>query len=230
MSDQGGDDAGETVGDESSSSRVRAPWSRKPPGEDPAEHSTLVGFMSVPVHRRFRLRRSTLLMAVAFVALGVVLYFNPTQSTSTVTVRGADGNYYQVPGAVLTAPTTTTTTTTRPPATTTTTSTLRSSTTTTNRSSTTTSDDDDVWLQSDPGHRYGRHVAVDHDHSGVVIHYDHHHVLAVAGSVGQRSVGAQPALGRRSASTQSWSWSRSDVDQGYDLAAECGDLIDELLH
>lgn len=139
MSDQGGDDAGETVGDESSSSRVRAPWSRKPPGEDPAEHSTLVGFMSVPVHRRFRLRRSTLLMAVAFVALGVVLYFNPTQSTSTVTVRGADGNYYQVPGAVLTAPTTTTTTTTRPPATTTTTSTLRSSTTTTIRSSTTTS-------------------------------------------------------------------------------------------
>lgn len=106
-----------------SASGVRTRWSRKGPvGDDEVRHSPLVGFMSVPVHRRVPIRRSTLLMAVAFVGLGVLLYFNPAQTTATVTVRGSDGSVYQIPGAVLTSPaTTTTTTTTVPPTTTTTT-------------------------------------------------------------------------------------------------------------
>jgi len=118
----GDDDEPTLVDRPTSASGVRSRWSRKgPPGEDEVSHSALVGFMSVPVHRRVPIRRSTLLMAVAFVGLGALLYLNPAQSTATVTVRGPDGSVYQIPGAVLTSPATTTTSTSAPPATTTTT-------------------------------------------------------------------------------------------------------------
>jgi hypothetical protein len=89
-------------------------------------HSALVGFMSVPVHRRFPIRRSTLLMAVAFVGLAVLLYFNPPQSDaqaaagSGAVFKAPDGTPYYLPNAVKVTPSTTTTTTTAPPVTTTT--------------------------------------------------------------------------------------------------------------
>jgi hypothetical protein len=99
-----------------SASGVRARWSRKGPDEaDEVQHSALVGFMSVPVGRRFPLRRSTLVLVVAFLGLGTVLYFNPPQSDTVG--KGAVVNGYYVPGAVPVS-TTTTTTTSPPPATT----------------------------------------------------------------------------------------------------------------
>jgi hypothetical protein len=98
------------------------------PASEPESHevkqSALVGYMSVPVHRRFPIRRSTLLMAVAFLGFGTLLYFNPPQSTSGAVVSTPNGDYY-VPGATKIDDTTTTT---RP---TTTTTPTRSSTTTT---------------------------------------------------------------------------------------------------
>ena len=94
----GDDDEPTLVDHPTSASGVRSRWSRKgPPGEDEVSHSALVGFMSVPVHRRVPIRRSTLLMAVAFVGLGALLYLNPPQSTATVTVRGPDGSVYHDP-------------------------------------------------------------------------------------------------------------------------------------
>jgi cytoskeletal protein RodZ len=82
------------------------------PSADRVAHSPLVGFMSVPVHRRLPIRRSTLLMAVAFVGFGTLLYFNPPDSTPTSTgqvVHTSSGDFL-VPGAIR-LPTTTTTTT-----------------------------------------------------------------------------------------------------------------------
>jgi hypothetical protein len=136
---------------------ARAPWARRAPEDEEVRHSALVGFMSVPVHRRFPIRRSTLLMAAAFIGLGVVLYFNPPQSDATPAtgsvIHTPDGDVF-VPGAVKvtsstttstpTTSTTTTTTTTRPPAATTstspraTTTTLAGGTATTSGSTTTT--------------------------------------------------------------------------------------------
>ena len=95
---------------------ARAPWEPKEPGQDEVRHSALVGFMSVRVGRRFPLRRSTILMAVAFVGLATLLYFNPPTSDSTPSGGAVVGGFY-VPGA--TPVSTTTTTTTLPPSTTT---------------------------------------------------------------------------------------------------------------
>ena len=73
----------------------------------------LFGFMSVPVSRRFPIRRSTLLMAVAFVGFGALLYSYPPQSTSGgAFIKGSDGQTYFVPGAISASTTTTTTTST----------------------------------------------------------------------------------------------------------------------
>lgn len=113
------------------------------PASEPAEerHSALVGFMSVPVHPRFPIRRSTLLLVLAFLGFATLLYFNPPASTSTVVLHTPSGDY-EIPGATklpASATTTTTTTTTRPPTpTTTTTTTTYPSATTTYPSTTTT--------------------------------------------------------------------------------------------
>ncbi len=113
-------------------SGVRAPWGRKDPAKaDEVRHSAMVGFMSVPVHPRFPIRRSTLFMLVAFAGLATLLYFNPPQGdvagTSTV-IHTPQGDFI-VPGATKVSPTTTSTT--APPAPTTTTTTTRASTSTT---------------------------------------------------------------------------------------------------
>jgi hypothetical protein len=113
-----------------STPRARAPWERKDPNDE-VKHSALVGFMSVPVARRFPLRRSTLVMAVAFIGLATLLYFNPPQSStntgSGVVLHTPQGDVF-VPNA---APVNTTTTTTTAPPPTTTTTDVRSPTTTT---------------------------------------------------------------------------------------------------
>ncbi len=113
------------------------------PASGPAgeRHSALVGFMSVPVHPRFPIRRSTLLLVLAFLGFATLLYFNPPASTSTVVLHTPSGDY-EIPGATklpASATTTTTTTTTRPPTpTTTTTTTTYPSASTTYPSTTTT--------------------------------------------------------------------------------------------
>jgi hypothetical protein len=142
------DDEPTLVDHPTSASGVRSRWTRRSAGEhEEVQHSALVGFMSVPVHRRFPIRRSTLVLVVAFLGLGTLLYFNPPQADATG--KGAVVGGYFVPGAVAvstttappptttTVPPTTTTTTTRAPATTgpvfpgTTTTTSRGATTTT---------------------------------------------------------------------------------------------------
>jgi hypothetical protein len=104
------------------------------------KHSKLVGYMSVPVHRLLPIRRSTLLMIVAFIGFGILLHTYPPQSASATSagtfIKGADGQEYFVPSATkVSIPTTTTTTPTttpdRVPPTTTATTVPHSSTTTT---------------------------------------------------------------------------------------------------
>jgi hypothetical protein len=122
------------------------------PSEAGPTHSALIGFMSVPVHPRFPIRRSTLLMALAFIGFATLLYLYPAQSTvsgATATGSGTivhtpSGDYF-VPNAVKVVPSTTTTTlpvattTTRPFVTPTTGSgTTGSTTTSTSTTSTTT--------------------------------------------------------------------------------------------
>lgn len=142
--DASGSDSGSDEGSEEtlSTPRARAPWERKDGADDAVRHSALVGFMSVPMSRRFPLRRSTFVMAVAFVGLATLLYFYPPQSTSSgVVLHTPQGDVF-VPNA--TPVNTTTTTTTAPPATTTTTvvpaptTTFRTSPSTSTSTSTTT--------------------------------------------------------------------------------------------
>ena len=138
MSDQTGADDG--VDDPAGSSGIRAPWARRDPAkEDEVRHSALVGFMSVPVHRRFPVRRSTLIMVVAFIGFGTLLYLYPASSTSTGAVVHTNNGTFFVPGATPVTPSTTSTTTTRPATTTTTTRAPTTTTTTRAGSSTTTS-------------------------------------------------------------------------------------------
>jgi hypothetical protein len=115
------DDEPTLVDHSTSASGVRTRWTRRSAGEnEEVQHRALVGFMSVPVHRRFPIRRSTLVLVVAFLGLGTLLYFNPPQADATG--KGAVVGGYFVPGAVAVSTTTTpppTTTTTVPPTTTT---------------------------------------------------------------------------------------------------------------
>lgn len=138
--DDGADDTAGTPGSFGSSG-IRAPWAKRDPAkEDEDRHSALVGFMSVPVHRRFPVRRSTLIMAVAFIGLGTLLYLFPASSTSTGVVVHTNNGTFFVPGATPVNPsTTTTTTTTTRPHTTTTRVPTTTSTTRVNPSTTTTS-------------------------------------------------------------------------------------------
>jgi len=144
MSDMDGDTGALPDDEDPQPFGARAPWARKDPrADDRVKHSPLVGYMSVPVHRRFPIRRSTLVMAIAFLGLGAVLYFNPAQSDT----KGAVVGGYYIPGAVpvsttttsptSTSTTTTSTTTTTHPSTTTTTQAVGSTTTTAPRTSTT---------------------------------------------------------------------------------------------
>jgi hypothetical protein len=120
------------------------PGGASPPSTDPdadLKHSKLVGYMSVPVHRLLPIRRSTLLMIVAFVGFGILLHTYPPQSANATSagtfIKGSDGQEYFVPSATkVSIPTTTTTTTStttpdRVPPTTTATTVPHSSTTTT---------------------------------------------------------------------------------------------------
>ena len=152
--DATGSDSGPEEGSEEtlSTPRARAPWERKDPADDAVRHSALVGFMSVPMSRRFPIRRSTFVMAVAFVGLATLLYFYPPQSTSSgVVLHTPQGDVF-VPNA--TPVSTSTTTTTVPPATTTTTTAVRSPTTTfptTSSTSTSTSTTTTVSGNGGPG-------------------------------------------------------------------------------
>jgi len=95
------------------------------------KHSKLVGYMSVPVHRLLPIRRSTLLMVVAFIGFGILLYLYPPQSAPVV-YTGPNGEQYNLTPVPVTT-TTTSTTTTQPTTTSTTgpTATTRPVTTTT---------------------------------------------------------------------------------------------------
>lgn len=137
-SDGPGEAAGERVAASGSGTVGAGGTDGHPPGHTSGsgqvKHSSLVGFMSVPVSRRFPIRRSTLLMAVAFIGFGTLLYFNPPESTGVSTgevVHTSSGDYL-VPGAIKITSTTTTTST---PPTTTTLPVVASSTTSTSRPS-----------------------------------------------------------------------------------------------
>lgn len=118
---------GESAGARSVPKGFTAPAPSAPPDPPEQKQSPLVGFMSVPVNSRLPIRRSTLLMVVAFIGLGTLLYFNPPQSTATGAVVHTPNGDFFVPGATKVDDSTTTTvpptttTTTRPVATTTTT-------------------------------------------------------------------------------------------------------------
>jgi hypothetical protein len=106
------------------------------PDDSGQKHSALVGFMSVPVHPRLPIRRSTLLMVVAFVGFGTLWYLYPPASSGAASGSTGGGRVCLAPGLcrgstnVTPAPTPTTTTT-SPPATTSTPTTTAPSTSTT---------------------------------------------------------------------------------------------------
>ena len=101
------------------------------PAVDDAPHSRLVGLMALPISPSVPVRRSTVLMVVAFLGFGTLMAFYPP-AAKTVN----NGNSTGYPGVPIIATTTTTTTTPRP--TTTTTTTPPTSTTATRPTTTTT--------------------------------------------------------------------------------------------
>ena len=105
----------ETPGDDDPASGEQSVVHRDAPVEkvEPTPRSALVGFMAVPVHRLVPIRRSTLLLAAAFLGFGAWCYLYPPSSVVVVPPGGA----VVIPGVI--PPTTTTTTTTLPPTTTT---------------------------------------------------------------------------------------------------------------
>ena len=62
-----------------------------PPDTADEKHSTLVGYMSVPVHRLLPIRRSTLLLGILFLGFGTLCYLYPPASTATVITCRSDG-------------------------------------------------------------------------------------------------------------------------------------------
>jgi len=94
------------------------------------KHSALVGYMSVPVHRRLPIRRSTLLLIILFLGFGTLCYLYPPNSgsitcTASGTCSDAGGNIVGIltttTSTTTTSTTTSTTSTTNPNITTTTT-------------------------------------------------------------------------------------------------------------
>jgi hypothetical protein len=84
---------------------------------DPVPRSRLVGLMAEPVSRAVPLRRSTVLMLVAFIGFGTLSYlFPPSGSTtgSPATSGGISGTFIPLATPPTTHPATTTTTTSRP--------------------------------------------------------------------------------------------------------------------
>lgn len=105
-------------------------------------HSALVGLMAEPLSRAVPVRRSTVLMLVAFLGLGAltVLYPPAPRTVTTITTNNPNGF---IPGLLATTTTTThpaaTTTTTAPPVSTTTQATATTTTTLGGAGSSTTS-------------------------------------------------------------------------------------------
>lgn len=118
-----------------------------PTVEAPVPHSRLVGFMAEPLARKLPLRRSTVLMLVAFLGFGALTWIYPPDGAAPSGTSTTSGG---VPGIFVPTPTTTTrpvTTTTLPattsttgaPGTTSTTSTTTTTSGPTGSSTTTTS-------------------------------------------------------------------------------------------
>ena len=133
MSDDPGHDGG--TPDDGGWDATDAPTTGSTPRvQEPVPHSRLVGFMAEPMARRVPFRRSTVLMAVAFLGFGTLCYLYPPNAGSTSTGTTSGGSV--IPGVFV--PASTTTTTARPPATTTTTRPVGSTSTTTATRPTTT--------------------------------------------------------------------------------------------
>jgi hypothetical protein len=97
--------------------------------EAPVEkHSALVGWMSVPVHQRLPIRRSTLLMIILFLGFGTLCYLYPPNSAA-ITCNPSRTCFDSAGNEVGTLPATSTTTSTTAP--TTTSTTIRPTTSTT---------------------------------------------------------------------------------------------------
>ena len=98
--------------------------------EAPVErHSALVGWMSVPVHQRLPIRRSTLLMIILFLGFGTLCYLYPPNS-GAITCDLASGTC-SGPAVTFPVPSSATSTTTSTTAPATTTTTVRPTTSTT---------------------------------------------------------------------------------------------------
>ena len=101
--------------------------------EEKVPHSALAGLMAEPVSRSVPVRRSTVLILVAFLGFGTLMYLYPptTKTFTTYTTNNPSG----LPTGLVPAPTSTTTTV--PPSTTTTTAPSASTTTSSSTTSTT---------------------------------------------------------------------------------------------
>ena len=100
------------------SRRTRPTTGSTPRVEEPVPHSRLVGLMAVPISRSVPIRRSTVLMLVAFLGFGTLLLPLPTEQHDDIgrrTATGSGGHPRRVRPVVhhhdhTTRPTTTTTT------------------------------------------------------------------------------------------------------------------------
>jgi len=101
-------------------------WQPGPEADDEVTRSRLVGLMAVPISSAVPVRRSTVLMVVAFFGLGTLMAIYPPAAKTSVSNPNSGG----VP-IITSTTTTTTTTTTTEPSTTTTTTRPRATTTTT---------------------------------------------------------------------------------------------------
>ncbi len=124
-------------------------------------HSALVGLMAEPLSRSVPVRRSTVLMLVAFLGFGTLtlLYPPAPKPITTITTNNPNGI---IPGILGT-----TTTTTHPVATTTTTTAPPVATTTTTIGGTTSTVGRARFLHDDDrygGHHHDDHVGLLHDH------------------------------------------------------------------
>ncbi len=131
-----GDGVGVTAGDGSHGDPDDGTDDPRPTGEvaeAKVPHSALAGLMAEPVSRSVPVRRSTVLMLVAFLGFGTLMYLYPptTKTFTTYTTNNPNG----LPTGLVPAPASTTTT--APPSTTTTTAPSASTTTSSSTTSTT---------------------------------------------------------------------------------------------